>query len=86
MGPVIVQASLDLGGVILMISALSFLGLGAQPPTPEWGLMVSTSRAYFMTAWWYIIFPGLAIVFAVLSFNLLGDGLREIFDPRNRRY
>lgn len=82
--PVIVQASMDLGGVILTISSLSFLGLGAQAPTPEWGLMVSTSRNYFLNGWWYSIFPGLAIFFTVLAFNLLGDGLREILDPKTR--
>lgn len=83
--PIIVQASMDIGGVILTIASLSFLGLGAQPPTPEWGLMVSTSRNYFLNAWWYSIFPGLAIFFTVLIFNLLGDGLREILDPRTRK-
>lgn len=83
--PVIVQASMDLGGVTLTASALSFLGLGAQPPTPEWGLMVSTSRNYFLNAWWYSIFPGLAILITVLAFNLLGDGLREILDPKTRK-
>lgn len=82
--PVIVQTSMDIGGVILTISSLSFLGLGAQPPTPEWGLMVSTSRNYFLNGWWYSIFPGLAIFFTVLAFNLLGDGLREILDPKTR--
>jgi len=83
--PVIVQASMDLGGVILTMSSLSFLGLGAQSPTPEWGLMVSTSRQYFLNAWWYSIFPGFAIFLAVLAFNLLGDGLREILDPKTRK-
>lgn len=83
--PVIVQASMDLGGVILTASTLSFLGLGAQPPTPEWGLMVSTSRNYFLNAWWYSIFPGLAIFVTVLAFNLVGDGLREILDPKTRK-
>lgn len=83
--PIIVQASMDIGGVILTIASLSFLGLGAQAPTPEWGLMVSTSRNYFLNAWWYSIFPGLAIFFTVLIFNLLGDGLREILDPRTRK-
>lgn len=83
--PVIVQASMDMGGVILTIASLSFLGLGAQPPTPEWGLMISTSRNYFPDAWWYSIFPGLAIFITVLAFNLLGDGLREILDPKTRK-
>lgn len=82
--PVIVQASMDIGGVILTIASLSFLGLGAQAPVPEWGLMVSTSRNYFLNAWWYSIFPGLAIFITVLAFNLLGDGLREILDPKTR--
>lgn len=83
--PVIVQASMDIGGAILTLASLSFLGLGAQPPTPEWGLMVSTSRNYFLNAWWYSIFPGLAIFVMVLVFNLLGDGFREILDPKTRK-
>ncbi|KAA8674348.1 nickel transporter permease [Clostridium sp. HV4-5-A1G] len=83
--PIIVQASMDIGGVILTIASLSFLGLGAQPPIPEWGLMVSTSRDYFLDSWWYSIFPGLAIFITVLIFNLLGDGLREILDPKTRK-
>jgi len=83
--PLIVQASMDFGSVILTSAALSFLGLGAQPPTPEWGLMLSTSRNYFLTAWWYSIFPGVAMFITVLTFNLLGDGLREILDPKTRR-
>ncbi|WP_236860213.1 nickel transporter permease [Candidatus Formimonas warabiya] len=84
LGPVIVQASMDIGGVILTIASLSYLGLGAQPPQPEWGLMVSTSRNYFLDSWWYSIFPGMAIFITVLAFNLLGDGLREILDPKTR--
>lgn len=83
--PVIVQASMDMGGVILTIASLSFLGLGAQAPTPEWGLMISTSRNYFPDIWWYSIFPGFAIFITVLAFNLLGDGLREILDPKTRK-
>ncbi|MBA1336191.1 MAG: Dipeptide transport system permease protein DppC [Firmicutes bacterium] len=83
--PVIVQASMDMGGVILTIASLSFLGLGAQPPTPEWGLMISISRKYFPDVWWYSIFPGLAIFVTVLAFNLLGDGVREILDPKTRK-
>lgn len=83
--PVIVQASMDIGGVVLTISSLSFLGLGAQAPTPEWGLMISTSRNYFLDAWWYSIFPGIAIFISVLAFNLLGDGIREILDPKTRK-
>jgi len=83
--PVIIQASMDIGGAILTIASLSFLGLGAQPPTPEWGLMVNTSRIYFLNAWWYSLFPGLAIFIAVMFFTLLGDGLREILDPKTRK-
>jgi len=83
--PIIISASLDMGAVIIVFASLSFLGLGAQPPTPEWGLMVSTSKNYFMNAWWYAIFPGIAIFVTVLSFNLLGDGLREVLDPKTRK-
>jgi len=83
--PIIVQSSMDFGSIILTSAALSFLGLGAQPPTPEWGLMVSTGRTFFLTNWWIVTFPGLAIFTAVLSFNLVGDGLREILDPKMRR-
>ncbi|HEY2937627.1 MAG TPA: ABC transporter permease [Gaiellaceae bacterium] len=80
--PVIVQASLDVGGIILTAAALSFLGLGAQDPTPEWGLMVSQGQSYFTTQWWLVTFPGAAILLAALAFNLVGDGLREVLDPR----
>lgn len=83
--PVIIQASMDMGAVILSLAGLSFLGLGAQAPTPEWGLMINTSRNYFMTAPWYSFFPGIAIFLTVLSFNLLGDGIREILDPKTRK-
>lgn len=85
LAPVIVQVSMDLGNVIMTLASLSFLGLGAQSPTPEWGLMVSTSRNYFLNAWWYSIFPGLAIFVTVLAFNLVGDGLREILDPKTKK-
>jgi peptide/nickel transport system permease protein len=80
--PLIVQISLDVGGVILTASALSFLGLGAQDPTPDWGLMVSVGQAYFTTDWWVVTFPGLAILLTAFAFNLLGDGLRDLLDPR----
>jgi peptide/nickel transport system permease protein len=83
--PLIVQVSLDVGGVILTASALSFLGLGAQDPTPDWGLMVSDGQSYFGTQWWLITFPGLAILLTALAFNLLGDGLRDALDPRRVR-
>lgn len=86
LAPVIVQASMDFGSVILTIAALSFLGIGAQPPTPEWGLLISTSRSYFMNAWWYSTFPGIAIFITVLVFNLIGDGIREVLDPRTRKF
>lgn len=83
--PVIVQASMDMGGVILTVASLSFLGLGAKAPTPEWGLMISTGRTYFPDMWWCCIFPGLAIFITVLCFNLLGDAVREILDPKTRK-
>lgn len=83
--PVIVQASMDIGGVILTVASLSFLGLGAQLPTPEWGLMISVGRRFFPDSWWYCIFPGLAIFVTVLCFNLLGDAIREILDPKTRK-
>jgi peptide/nickel transport system permease protein len=81
-GPVIVQASLDLGGVILTFAALSFLGLGAQDPTPEWGLMVEQGRTLTSTQPWVALFPGAAIMIAALAFTLLGEGLRERLDPK----
>lgn len=80
--PLIVQVSLDFGGVILTASALSFLGLGAQDPTPDWGLMVAEGENYFTTQWWLVTFPGLAILLTALAFTLLGDGLRDVLDPR----
>lgn len=82
--PVIVQASLDFGYVVLTATSLSFLGLGAQKPYPEWGLMVSEGKSVFPAAWWVSIFPGLAIFITVVAFNLLGDGMREMLDPRLR--
>jgi len=85
LAPIIVQATMDLGSAILMTSSLSFLGLGAQPPTPEWGLMVYLGRAHLLTYWWYATFPGLAIFITVLVFNTFGDGLRKALDPRLRR-
>jgi peptide/nickel transport system permease protein len=83
--PVLVQISLDFGGVILTAAALSYLGLGAQDPTSEWGLMVSQGQTLFTTNWWVVTFPGLAILLTALAFNLLGDGLRDAFDPRGTR-
>ncbi|MCM8745158.1 ABC transporter permease [Thermomicrobium sp. CFH 73360] len=82
---VIVQLTLDVGYAVLATSGLSFIGLGAQPPTPEWGTMIAGARTFFREAWWYITFPGLALTLTVLGFNLLGDGLRDFLDPRTRR-
>ncbi len=84
MAPIIVQATLDVGLAILTVSALSFIGLGAQQPTAEWGAMVANGRAYFLDQWWYPLFPGLAILVTAIGFNLVGDGLRELWDPRLR--
>jgi peptide/nickel transport system permease protein len=80
--PLVVQVSLDVSAVILTASALSFLGLGAQDPTPDWGLMVSQGQSYFTTQWWLVTFPGVAILTTAVAFNLLGDGLRDVLDPR----
>ncbi len=85
LSPIIVQVSLRLGDVILTAAGLGFLGLGAQPPTPEWGVMVSDGRNFILNEWWIATFPGLAIMVVVLGFNLIGDGVRDIMDPRLRR-
>jgi peptide/nickel transport system permease protein len=79
--PIIVMATLAIGWAIVQTAGLSFLGLGAQPPTPEWGAMLSGGRNYMLSAWWIATFPGLAIVITVIGFNLLGDGLRDALDP-----
>ncbi len=84
LGPLIVQTTLNFASAILDAAALSFLGLGAQPPTPEWGAMIAQSRSLILRASWVMTLPGLAILFAVLGFNLLGDGLRDALDPRMR--
>ncbi len=84
LGPLVVYATLSLGEAILAAAVLSFLGLGAQPPTPEWGAMLQEAQRYLTTAPYLSIFPGLFIFFTVLSFNLLGDGLRDILDPKSR--
>jgi len=84
LAPVIVAATLGIGNTIVLEAGLSFLGLGVQPPTPSWGTMVDDGRANLLGAWWLSTFPGLAIVFTVLSFNLVGDGLRDALDPRMR--
>ena len=85
MAPLIVQASLGISTAILDAAALGFLGLGAQPPSPEWGTMLADAREFVMRAWWVVTFPGLAILITVLAFNLLGDGLRDAFDPKLKR-
>ncbi len=85
LGPIIVLASLSVAGIILLEAALSFLGLGVQPPTPSWGSMLSAGRTYILTYPHIAFFPGVAIVVTVLGFNLLGDGLRDALDPRGSR-
>ena len=80
--PILVQATVDLGTVILAMGGLAFLGLGTQPPAPDWGLMVSEGRELILKQWWVATYPGIAIFVVVLAFNLLGDTLRDIFDPR----
>jgi peptide/nickel transport system permease protein len=79
---VIVRASIDFGNAVMFCAALSFIGLGAQPPTPEWGAMVTSGRDYLRDAWWLVTFSGLAIFITVMGFNLLGDGIRDFMDPR----
>ena len=81
---IVIQASIDFGYAILATASLSFIGLGAQPPTPEWGSIIAQARNYMIDAWWFPTFPGLAIFLAVLGFNLLGDAIRDAFDPRLR--
>ena len=83
--PILVQATVDMGTVILAMGGLAFLGLGTQPPNPDWGLMVSEGRSFILDQWWISTFPGIAIFVVVLAFNLLGDTLRDIFDPRQYR-
>lgn len=85
LSPLTVQASLDVGYMILVAASLSFVGLGAQPPSAEWGLIVSIGRKYMPQFWWISVFPGLAILVTVMGFNLVGDGLRDALDPRTRR-
>ena len=81
-GPIVVQATIDIGTVILAAGALAFIGLGARPPAPDWGLMVAEGRQYILDQWWLSTFPGLAIFFTVLAFNLVGDLLLRLLDPR----
>ncbi len=80
--PVVVQATLGIGEAILIAATLSFIGLGAQPPAAEWGAMVSMGRTYLLDQWWYASFPGIAIFITVIGFNLFGDGVRDMLDPR----
>ena len=83
--PLIVQATLGISTAILDAAALGFLGLGAQPPLPEWGTMLADAREFVLRAWWVVTLPGLAILVTVLAFNLLGDGLRDALDPKLKR-
>ena len=83
--PVIIQATLDVGDTILLIATLGFLGLGAQPPTPEWGAMISIGWTYLLTYWWYPVFPGLFLFLASGALNLIGDGIRDVLDPKSVR-
>ena len=82
LSPIIVKMSTDFGFAVLTAAALGFIGLGAQPPTPEWGAMINDGRDYFPDKWWVSTFPGMAIFFMVFSWNLLGDGVRDLLDPR----
>ena len=84
LAPLLVQGSFDLGSAILAVAGLSFIGFGAQPPTPEWGVMISEGRNYMATQWWLASSPALAMLLVVAGFNLLGDGLRDLLDPRTR--
>ena len=83
LSPVLVIATLGFAGAVLEAAGLSFIGLGAQPPLPEWGALLFEGKSYMYQAWWLIMFPGLAILFTVVGFNLLGDALRDIFDPKS---
>ncbi len=85
LGPVTVQATLSFSNAILDAAALGFLGMGAQPPTPEWGTMLAEAREFILRAWWVVTFPGLAILITVLAINLVGDGLRDALDPKMKR-
>lgn len=85
LAPILVQATLEVGNIILISAGLSFIGFGAQPPTPEWGLMVSEGRRFLMDQWWIATFPAIAILLLVLGFNLVGDGVRDLLDPRLRK-
>jgi peptide/nickel transport system permease protein len=83
--PVIIKASMDMGFAILVAAGLGYIGIGVQAPRPEWGVMISEGRGLMRQAWWISTFPGLAMFVTVMGFNLLGDGLRDVFDPKMRR-
>jgi ABC-type dipeptide/oligopeptide/nickel transport system permease subunit len=85
LAPVIVYTSLLVPVVILVQASLSFLGLGLEPPTPDWGGMINEATAYYTIAWWFVFFPGMALLVTTLAFNLFGDGVRDAFDPRSDR-
>jgi dipeptide transport system permease protein len=85
LAPIIVQAALSFSTAILDAAALGFLGMGAQPPTPEWGTMLAEAREFILRAWWVVTFPGVAILITVLAINLMGDGLRDALDPKLKR-
>ena len=85
MSPIIVQATLGAGNAIILAAALSFMGLGIQPPSPEWGAMLSSARNYMRDAWHITIFPGLTIMITILALNLFGDGLRDALDPKMKK-
>ncbi len=84
LGVMVVYTAVGFGGAIMVTAGLSYIGLGAQPPSPEWGAMLNYGRSFMRTAWWMSIFPGLAVTLVVMSINLLGDGLRDAFDPRSK--
>lgn len=85
LAPLVVQATMSFSNAILDVAALGFLGMGAQPPTPEWGTMLASAREFITSAWWIVTFPGLAILITVLAINLIGDGLRDALDPKLKR-
>lgn len=85
LAPLVVQATMSFSNAILDVAALGFLGMGAQPPTPEWGTMLAEAREFILSAWWIVTFPGLAILIIVLAINLIGDGLRDALDPKLKR-
>jgi dipeptide transport system permease protein len=85
MAPLIVQGTLSFSNAILDAAALGFLGMGAQPPTPEWGTMLAEAREFILSAWWVVTLPGVAILLTVIAINLIGDGLRDALDPKLKR-